>query len=98
MWKSICKAIRSLRDGFDIRLQVGNYSFWYSDWLGIGPLCTMVDFVHISNTQMCVKDVWKNGTWNLDKMATRIPEHIKPIITSKRVPSVRQEAMQDYWV
>lgn len=49
IWRSILKAIDTLRNGFQMRLNLGNTSFWYSDWTGLGPLCNWVDFVHISD-------------------------------------------------
>lgn len=71
-----------------MRLQAGDSSFWYSDWLGIGPLCSLVDYVHISDIHLGVKDAWEHGGWNLNRMMTIIPNHIRALIAAKMVPHV----------
>lgn len=32
IWRSIVKAIEALREGFKMRINAGDSSFWYSDW------------------------------------------------------------------
>lgn len=38
------------------------------DWLGIGSIANMVPYVYISDTQLCVRDVWR-----LNGLCTEIP-------------------------
>lgn len=61
-WKSISKAVEAFQNGFEMRINSGNSSLWYTDWTGKGLFCNMVDYVHISDTQLCVKDIWENGS------------------------------------
>lgn len=46
--KGIMQAVDALRVGFEMRLHFGTSSFWFSEWTGKGPLCHLVDYVHIS--------------------------------------------------
>ncbi|KAJ1398158.1 Ribonuclease H domain [Sesbania bispinosa] len=64
----------------------GDTSIWYVDWSGLGPLCTLVPFVHISDTQRSVKELWNNGTWDVSSLSTHIPEELLSHICSLPVP------------
>lgn len=96
-WRSITKAIEAFWNGFAMRMGSGMTSFWYTDWLGCGPLCNIVDYVHISDNQLSLKDVWDMGTWSLDKLATPLPSHVKDTILNKVVPSITDASLSDTW-
>lgn len=97
IWKSIQKAIISLGDGFKMRINSGNTSFWYSDWTGMGPLCNLVDFVHISDTQLTLKQVWDNGNWALERIATNLPQEVREAIYDCHIPTCPNDNLQDCW-
>lgn len=42
-----------------------------------GPLCSKVNYVHISYSHLKVKDILVDGAWNLRDLYTLIPEDIK---------------------
>lgn len=63
-----------------MHINSGNTPFWYTDWTGLGPLCTWVDFVHISDSQLQLNQVWQAGSWALDRLATRLPNEVKDAI------------------
>ncbi|KAE9622193.1 hypothetical protein Lalb_Chr01g0022681 [Lupinus albus] len=58
--KWIAKVTNELREGFSLHPGSGEKSFWYDNWIGCGELCTIVDFVNISDTLMRVKDLWRD--------------------------------------
>lgn len=70
----------AFKDGFQMRLGAGNTSIWYSDWLGSGLLGEKLDYVHISDTHLCLSDLWENGIWCFNKLATPLSDDIKAIV------------------
>lgn len=97
-WRSIVKARDALREGFDMRLGSGSSPLWYSDWLQCGPLCYLLDYVHISDTNVKISDIWKNGSWDLSGLATIIPPHIHDVIMQQNVPTHVDDSLTDSWV
>lgn len=57
-WRSIMKAVSVLRDGYKFRIGEGDMSFWFDKWMDEGPMCSKVNYVHISDSQLKVKDVF----------------------------------------
>lgn len=96
--RSILKVVQALRNGFDIRLGPSTTSLWYKDWLGYGPLCNLVNYVHILNTNKSISDIWEDGVWNLNTLATSIPMDISSTIQAKPVPTHMDDSILDYWV
>lgn len=97
-WRSIMKAVSTFRSGFNIRLASGMSSIWYSNWMGTGPLCRTLDYVHISDTQLVLRDVWENGSWRLDRLATPIPHDIRSSILNITVTNTISGQFPDCWV
>lgn len=50
--ENIClvRALEYLRAGFTVKIGEGSSSFFFDDWLVMGPISNMVLFAHISNT------------------------------------------------
>lgn len=80
IWRSILKALETLRQGFQFRIGDGSSSFWYDNWTGLGALCHLVDFVIISNTQLQLKDVSFIGSWDWNKLMTIVPNELSTTI------------------
>lgn len=40
-------------------------------------MCSIVDFVNISDTNLWVKDVWKEGAWRLNELFTILPSELR---------------------
>ena len=95
VWKGITKAWKNLMEGFVWELGNGSSSFWYDSWSPLGKLCDLVPFVHISDTQLQVRDICLNGSWNLDVLYTNIPTDIKNTIL-RLTPAVGDR--EDGWV
>ncbi|KAJ1435501.1 Reverse transcriptase-like [Sesbania bispinosa] len=89
VWKGIVKAKNALRDGFQVDLGSSDFSVWYKDWSGLGKLCLLLPFVHVSDTHMQIHHLWKEGMWDFSILATPIPEAILDGIRSICVPSTR---------
>ncbi|XP_015950970.1 uncharacterized protein LOC107475809 [Arachis duranensis] len=77
VWKSISKAFGALKDAFSWCVGSLDQFFW-SDNLSIeGPIAQDAPFVHISNSDLTIKDVWKDGQWNLHDVFSNIPKDVK---------------------
>ena len=72
VWRSIKKALNFLREGWQFRLRSGRSSFWYDNWSSIGRLCDHVPYVHISETELQVKDLWTSNGWCFDYLLPRL--------------------------
>lgn len=77
---SIIKFKYVLWDGFSMRIGSSSCSFWYDPWMKFGPLCNMVTYVNIQDTDLLVKDINRDGIWNLECLAKIIPQHVKDVI------------------
>lgn len=96
-WKSISKAAVALQSGFEMRINSGNSSLWYSDWTGRGQLYNLVNYVHISDTQLCVKDIWENGSWKLQDLSTPLNDNVISAIMATSAPNSIHENLEDCW-
>ena len=80
----ICRAIFNvagcLRNGFRIRLDNGASSFWFDSRTREGPLCSLVDFVHISDAYMRVSDCWDQGHWKFNSLSIIFSEHLRNLV------------------
>ena len=62
-WRSIFKAVNELREDFKCHVGCGNGSLYYSNWLDVGPLCDMIPFVHIGDTDLSIRIfIWSQGS------------------------------------
>ncbi|KAJ1383128.1 ribonuclease H [Sesbania bispinosa] len=57
-----------------------NSSFWFDKWLSIGSLHQLVPFVNTNDLNVKVKDVWKDGTWQLAQLWTSVPNEAMQLI------------------
>ena len=81
VWQGILKTIDRLRDGFKFRIGTGDISIWYNHWIGNSKLCHELDYVHISDSDLRVHDLWDDGKWNLQRLATILPQHLTRSLT-----------------
>nr|KYP32892.1 Putative ribonuclease H protein At1g65750 family [Cajanus cajan] len=86
-WHSILLALQELRDGFLPKLNDGRSSLWYKDWTGLGCLCKLVDYVHISDTHLKVLDVYTDDSWNFNCLRTQLPSQLLDQLSSFPGPS-----------
>lgn len=67
------RARDSIRDGFKFKLGNRLTSIWYQDWTGRGKIAEHLDFVHISDTNLKLRDLVQNNSWSLDRLSTMLP-------------------------
>ena len=85
IWRTIVKVGKLLKDGFHLKLGCGEASFWYESWLHDGPLCKDVPYVHISDSDLKVKDIWDMGTWRLERIYTPLNPNVLQRIQDSRI-------------
>lgn len=81
-----------------MRINYGNTSFWYSDWTRLGPLCDSVNFVHISDTNLRLNQVWLTDRWAFERLSTILPQEITDMINGITGPTFFQPDMVDRWI
>ncbi|XP_057747959.1 uncharacterized protein LOC130967155 [Arachis stenosperma] len=77
VWKSISKAFGALKDAFSWCVGSLDQSFWFDNWSIESPIAQDVPFVHISDSDLTIRNVWKDGQWNLRDIFSIIPEDVK---------------------
>ena len=82
LWKAIVKVASSFRDGFKMKVGRGDTSFSYENWLPEGKLCDLVLFVHISDTDLHVGDVYDHGWCHFETLAINLPLELVNAICS----------------
>ncbi|XP_016164363.1 uncharacterized protein LOC107606867 [Arachis ipaensis] len=60
VWKSISKAFGALKDAFSWCVGSLYQSFWFDNWIIEGTIAQDVPFVHISDSDLTIRDVWKD--------------------------------------
>ncbi|GAB2261587.1 hypothetical protein Droror1_Dr00002584, partial [Drosera rotundifolia] len=88
IWKGIVKAREAIGHDFGVRLGARNSSFWYFNWLGTGKLCNRVPYVHISDSNLMVADLWNHNTWNFDCLYMGLSNDLKEEISQVRIPAM----------
>jgi len=94
-WRSIQHAINFFAAGYSFRVGSGDSLIWNIDWTQLGLLCQLVPFVNISDSVMCLKDVWDDGRWDLQGRATMIPTDIVHYIHELPAPNNLDVRLQD---
>ncbi|KAJ1437894.1 Ribonuclease H-like superfamily [Sesbania bispinosa] len=94
-WKSILKALDFCRDGFEFHLASGQSSLWFSDWSRQGKLYNKVPFIHVSDLELQVRDIWDGSHWILEHLYTVLSEEVRNIILHSQGPS--NSLLPDDW-
>ena len=66
--------------------------------MGLGALCHLVDFVNISDTQLQLKDVSFDGSWDWNKLMTMGPNELSTTVDQFPPPLAFDDHIQDRWV
>lgn len=80
IWRAMAKAADFLEDGFNLKFGNSQVSFWFDHWHPKGLLCNKVNYVHISDTDFKICDVWENGVWHLERLFTPMSEELRASI------------------
>lgn len=73
LWASITKATNILQDGFRLKVGDGKLTIWFDRWNSQGALSQLVDYVHISDTNLMLKDIIYDGFIHWNMLPTPIP-------------------------
>lgn len=68
---------QTIEDGHGFWLGKKVYSFMYMDCLGPGRLCDRVPFVHISDTDIHVANIWFGGPGNGISLISTLCWHLR---------------------
>lgn len=63
----------------------GQLSFWFDHWHPEWLLCDKVDYVHISDTELKICDVWEDGIWHLNRLFTPMSRELRVFIMNTAV-------------
>ncbi|KAG5035316.1 hypothetical protein JHK87_010226 [Glycine soja] len=67
VWKVICKAYSTLKDGFSVRIGNEASNVWFDNWTRTEPLCTKVVYDDIQGVDLTLSNLITGGKWNLGK-------------------------------
>ncbi|KAJ1407482.1 Reverse transcriptase zinc-binding domain [Sesbania bispinosa] len=100
VWKGIIKVKNKLKQGFMMDFHRGDISIWYKDWMGMRPLCNLLPFVHIADTQRIIKELWHDGGWDFSKLYKVLPEVIQSYICTIPIPPTASDDLDtwSWWV
>ena len=97
VWRSIVKALSCLKEGFTFNMGCGNLSLWFDSWHQDGPICKMVDYVHIFSSHLTLRDFWWNDMWHFDILCISLPENIQESLSRQTLTNfARCEACQTW--
>lgn len=97
MWSSIYKTKEILWDGYNMRIGNGLFSFWYTPWKNLGPLCMHVPYVDIQDSAMRIRDVFINHKWHLQNLVKPHPEFVKDTIMNSHIHQNSQVSDTFIW-
>ncbi|XP_057760108.1 uncharacterized protein LOC130980443 [Arachis stenosperma] len=82
VWKSICRAWDILKEGFIWCIEDLEKNFWFSKWRREGQLCQEMNYVHISDSDLRILDLWSSGQWNLENIYSPLNQSLQSNINS----------------
>ncbi|XP_049378041.1 uncharacterized protein LOC125842768 [Solanum stenotomum] len=71
-WKHMMHNKHKIEEHIHWKLNSGNCSFWWDNWLGMGPLAYQSTGSNRFN-QITVADFWLEGRWNLNMLLQQAP-------------------------
>nr|KYP55879.1 hypothetical protein KK1_002105 [Cajanus cajan] len=71
---------------------------WFDDWLGVGALGRLVQFVHISHSDRNVAIFWEQGRWKFDTLSMVLPSKITTRVQQVQVPLVQSGRDTFAWI
>ncbi|KAG5033308.1 hypothetical protein JHK82_016873 [Glycine max] len=60
-----------------MRVRRGDFSLFYDRWLEEVPICEALDYAHITDTHLGVKNYLIHDTWQWKNIATPLPPDLK---------------------
>ena len=96
IWQSLTCAKHLLREGFRWQLGNGHSFLWYVPLSELGKLYDLVPFIHISDAEAVVRDVWNDKLWDFSCIWTPLPDSAKQSIGS--LPILSHVDLDNGWV
>ncbi|KAK6777637.1 hypothetical protein RDI58_024355 [Solanum bulbocastanum] len=82
-WKLMMRNKHKVEKLIQWNLKSGSCSFWWDNWLGVGPLAYFTTASNRFNNDK-VSDFIENGQWNMSKMVQLAPQnHIHSILSTQ---------------
>lgn len=85
-----------VEDGFHFKFGNGTTNVWHEPWLLKDPLCHIVSFVHVQDTDLQIKDIITIKGVNLQNIYTMLPREIRYIISKTKIHIV--DDVNDNWI
>ncbi|KAK7302453.1 hypothetical protein RJT34_13343 [Clitoria ternatea] len=79
-WIGKCKD--QIMEGFKMRVDVRNMSFWFSNWSYLGQLGSIMDDVHIPDSALRVRYIWSHEGWRWNRLHTIVPHYVKDFLAN----------------
>ncbi|XP_015084239.1 uncharacterized protein LOC107027648 [Solanum pennellii] len=95
-WKHMLETRQQVEQHIHWKLQAGNCSFWWDNWLGTGPLAQHTTSSNRFNNST-VADFWENGEWRWSKLVKHAPVTHLPNILATRIPHNQHRPDQAVW-
>lgn len=93
-WKNMLMNRPQVEQHIQWKLQAGNCSFWWDNWLGSGPLTYLTSSNNRLNNSK-VADFWEEWTFSLSKLLEQAPvSHLSYILATDISPSSSYQIMQ----
>lgn len=96
LWRGILNPRYELRGGFSFNLGNSSTLVWFEDWSGHGLLGKHLPFVHISDSSLTLKDLIKEGHWNIAGLSTPLPEPVRQRLLD--IAPVTKADLQEHWI
>lgn len=74
---ALVKARNLIQPGFVCRVGECELSFWFDHSCEGGPLCSLVPYVHVSDTALRIKDVFRDGECDLRCLSTPLTPDVR---------------------
>ncbi|XP_055803454.1 uncharacterized protein LOC129872506 [Solanum dulcamara] len=96
IWKNMMKNKGDIEPHIKWTLCSGNCSFWWDDWLGIGPLANHYEYIPRFNNST-VSMFLRNGKWNEEKIRQQAPQHMIHTILNIEIMYQQNTLDQAQW-
>jgi len=83
-WKVLMRNKLQVEKHIQWKINNGSCSFWWDNWLGVGPLAQFTTISHRLDNET-IADFMANGQWNINKLIRLAPQNQLPAILSTQI-------------
>ncbi|KAH0646562.1 hypothetical protein KY284_034446 [Solanum tuberosum] len=83
-WKVLMRNKHKVEKHIQWKINNGSSSFWWDNWLGVGPLAQFTTTSHRFDNET-IADFMANGQWKIDKLIRLAPQNHLPAILSTNI-------------